>query len=500
MFRRWLNPFYSFRAQMVIFVAALLLITITALYKINQQAEARLTDQLNVQITDLIKAVDTGLRSLDNPQHLFETVPQEKLLKVSSDSIIRHIMVTNEKGQITDSTAREDLDKQLKAAFGDLPPVSAGDVMQDAEDNGSDQVRTMTLPVKTDQGDKSIIIVLSMNQLNQVVRETSRTRLIWMAALGVLLIVVISVFSYRLTRPITELAQAACRVTAGDLDFQVQATQRNEVGALAVTFNEMLAGLRNKRELEERLQRAERSAVVGRLASGIAHEIRNPLNFINLSIDHLREKFAPAPEAARAEYTHLLGMIKDEIARLNRMVSDFLSYGRPARLKLRELDARKLIEEVIGLVQVQAAQQNVKLTVQEAGGNDGSPHLKADAEQIKTCFSNLVINAIQAMPDGGALNITLRPRASDIEIEFADTGPGIAPEALAQIFEPYYSTKETGIGLGLPLTKKIIEEHSGQITIQSEPGAGATFIVTLPREPASQPQFGVVTQTALSTS
>src|SRR5207253_8997448 len=127
---------------------------------------------------------------------------------------------------------------------------------------------------------RSIIIVDSINQLSQVVRETSRTRLIWMTVLGALLIVVISVFSQRLTRPITELGRAACRVTSGDLDFQVTATQRNEIGALAVTFNEMLAGLRNKRELEDRLQRAERSAVVGRLASGIAHEIRNPLNFL----------------------------------------------------------------------------------------------------------------------------------------------------------------------------------------------------------------------------
>jgi signal transduction histidine kinase len=498
------NLFFSFRAQTVIFMAALLLLTTTALYRINKHFERQLTQQLDRHIGELTLATDIALRSLDSSQRLDAFVPQESQgqLKVSPENIVRHILVADPEGKIKDSTDPDDIDRQLKATIGDLPRLSPGDITHEADTRSNDQGRTMTISVPTTQGKRDIIIVVSMNELNKVVRDASRDRLIAMAVLGVLLIIVISIFSHRLTRPITELARAARRITSGDLDFQVKATQRNEIGALAVTFNEMLSGLRSKRELEEKLQRAERSAVVGRLASGIAHEIRNPLNFINLSIDHLREKFAPASDAARAEYSHLLGMIKDEIARLNRMVNDFLSYGRPARLKLRDLDTRQLLEEVIGLVKVQAAQQDVKLTIREADGDQGDSlskhHLRADAEQIKTCFSNLVINAIQAMPSGGALTITLHPRDSEIKIEFADTGPGIAPEAMGQIFEPYFSTKETGIGLGLPLTKKIIEEHGGQITIKSEPGAGAIFTLILPREPVRR-QLESSPQIVLST-
>jgi signal transduction histidine kinase len=119
-----------------------------------------------------------------------------------------------------------------------------------------------------------------------------------------------------------------------------------------------------------------------------------------------------------------------------------------------------------------------------ANANGADTKFQADYEQIKTCFSNLMINAVQAMPDGGALNVTLHPNDTHLRIEFADNGPGIAAENLAQIFEPYYSTKETGIGLGLPLTKKIIEEHGGQISVASEPGQGTTFTVTMPRTPA----------------
>ncbi len=225
---------------------------------------------------------------------------------------------------------------------------------------------------------------------------------------------------------------------------------------------------------------ASRLATVGEMAAGIAHEIRNPLNFINLSIDHLREAFAPANDAQKVQYKHILTTIKDELARLNQLVTDFLSYGRPAKLKLRELDARTLIQEVRDLVITKADEQGVRIQIESNGSGDTK--LVADAEQLKTCFSNLMINAVQAMPGGGELDINLLPDGDKIEIEFNDTGIGILPEALEQIFEPYYSTKETGIGLGLPLTKKIIEEHGGQIEVESEVGIGTSFIVTLPRK------------------
>jgi signal transduction histidine kinase len=299
--------------------------------------------------------------------------------------------------------------------------------------------------------------------------------------LGILLIVAIAIFTQRITSPIIELGRVAEKVTEGNLDCGAPVSGPKEIRMLSQTFNEMLSGLRSKRGLEELLQRAERSAVVGRLASGIAHEIRNPLNFINLSIDHLRAAFAPKEEAPRAQYIHMLTTIKDELARLNRLVSDFLGYGRPAKLKMREIDARSLIEEVRDLVNTHAEQHAVSVNIKQDSESDAK--LQGDAELIKTCFSNLMINAIQAMPGGGALDISLRPDNGYLEIKFADTGVGIMPEDLAQIFEPYYSTKETGIGLGLPLTKKIIEEHGGKIDVESGPGRGTTFTVTLLREP-----------------
>ncbi|HKX27406.1 MAG TPA: ATP-binding protein [Blastocatellia bacterium] len=478
------KSFSSFRAQMVAFIGVTLVLTTIVLYLVNQRSERRITEQTEQYVQSTIQAVDLALRSTNEGKYLYKLVDPRLggTLPVNSESIIRHILVVDSvTKEISDSTDEDDINQKLDTAIEDLPRLKAGDLKRDIGRHNDDRDHTIEFSHETEKTKRTVIIVISMKRFYRVIKAGERDRLIAIVLLGILLVGVISSFSKRFTRPITNLDQAAQRVASGELDFNVPISGSNEFKTLASTFNEMLTGLRRNRDLEEQLQRAERSAVIGRLASGIAHEIRNPLNFINLSIDHLREKFAPPVEAARSEYTHILTTIKDELSRLNRLVSNFLSYGRPAKLKLREIDARSLIEEVRSLVAVQSEEQNVKIDIHQNG--DGNNRIQADAEQLKTCFSNLMINAVQAMPDGGTLEISLSPKPSEVEIAFSDTGSGITPEALGQIFEPYYSTKETGIGLGLPLTKKIIEEHGGQISVQSDPAQGTKFTLTLLREP-----------------
>jgi len=483
-----LKSFSSFRAQMVAFIALMLALTMAVLSLYNQRVEGRTTSVVDEYIHAIPLATDLVYRSLFKGEYLYDLVdqPDQSSLAVNSESIIRHIFIVDEEEKIFDSTDKKDIGTPY--TFTDEAPViSPGDLKGDVDEIGDKQSRTLTFSITTIVKDdetgeqrnarRNIYIIISMERLKKVKEAGERTRFIVFSLLGLLLITAIAIFTKRVTRPVIELGQAAGKVTKGDLDFNVSVSGPKEMRALSQTFNEMLAGLRSKRDLEEQLQRAERSAVVGRVASGIAHEIRNPLNFINLSIDHLRAAFAPKDESPRAQYTHILMTIKDELGRLNRLVSDFLSYGRPAKLKIREIDPRALIEEVRDLVNTQAEQQGVKVNIEQNGNRDAK--LYGDAEQIKTCFSNLMINAIQAMPSGGSLNISLRPDNSHLEIKFADTGSGIAPEAMEQIFEPYYSTKDTGIGLGLPLTKKIIEEHGGQINVESAPNQGTTFTITL---------------------
>lgn len=483
---RLFKPFASFRAQMVTFIAGMLILTTVVIMLINRRLEERTNRQIGEYILAITVAYGLVPYSLSEGLFLADLVnqPNPESLRIDSQSIIRHILIVEPDGKIFDSTDRRDRGQQLKSVIEDLPVVQVGDLKRDLDVASDQQTYSLKLSLETEKAKRTAIIVVSMDRLNRVKAAAQRDRLITLIILGILLPAVIAVFSKRFTQPITDLGLAARRVTAGNLDFEVPATGPEEVSALSHTFNEMLAVLRRSRELEEALQRAERSAVVGRLASGIAHEIRNPLNFINLSIDHLQESFAPANEAQRAQYRHILTTIKDELARLNRLVSEFLSYGRPAKLKLREVDARSLIEEVRDLVSTKAVEQGVKIEIEADGSGGEDTRLIADPELLKTCFSNLMINAVQAMPGGGDLNVGLHSDNGHIEIVFTDTGTGILPEALQQIFEPYYSTKETGIGLGLPLTKKIIEEHGGQIAVASEVGIGTMFTVTLPRQPS----------------
>lgn len=478
------KPFTSFRAQMVAFIALMLIITTLVIFVINQIQEQRTTKVIGEYIRVIPEAIGLVNRSFSEGTYLYKLVnlPDPASMQINAESLIRQIVVVEENGNIFDSTDRNILHQRFLDVFPNLSVFQTDNAIREDVFAGANDSGALKFSIETEKASRDIFIIISMSRLQRVKEAGDRVRLSVIAGLGVVLILAIAIFSKRFTRPITELGDAARKVTEGNLDFTVPISGPEEISRLSKTFNEMLAGLRQRADLEAQLERAERSAIVGRLASGIAHEIRNPLNFINLSIDHLQASFAPKDDSQRTSFTHILTTIKDELARLNRLVSDFLNYGRPAKLKLRELDARVLVEEVRDLVHAKADEQGVKIDIEQPGNYETK--INADAEQIKTCFSNLMINAVQAMSGGGELRVTMQPSNSHLEIRFTDTGSGILPENIEKIFEPYFSTKETGIGLGLPLTKKIIEEHGGQITVTSAVGTGTTFTVTLQRNPS----------------
>jgi signal transduction histidine kinase len=273
-------------------------------------------------------------------------------------------------------------------------------------------------------------------------------------------------------------------VAVGDFNFHVpSATRRDEMGALAAVFNEMIARLGGMRDLETRLNLAERSAVVGRLASAIAHEIRNPLNYINLTLDHLRTSLAPSDPQKRATVERLTTQLKAEVARINTRISEFLKYTRPAQLEMRPVNLREAVEDALRIVEAQAAESDIETRVETEGD---IPPVRGDAESLRSIFTNLIINAVHAMEGdgaGGRLTITLSandPRA--VRVSITDTGRGIEAGNISQVFEPYFSTKETGTGLGLAIVKKAVDDHDGAITVTSKHGEGTTFTVTLPTE------------------
>jgi two-component system sensor histidine kinase HydH len=208
------------------------------------------------------------------------------------------------------------------------------------------------------------------------------------------------------------------------------------------------------------------------------------LNYINLTLDHLRSAFAPADPTKRATFERLADQLKAEVQRINRHITDFLKYSRPSSLELETLDLRAQAEDAMRVIEGQAAESGIQTSVEETGQ---LPRVLADKDSLRSVFTNLLLNSVEAVDgEGGSIAIKLSPETQNrVRIEISDTGRGIAPADIAKIFEPYYSTKETGTGLGLAIVKKAIDDHGGSISVSSKAGSGTTFTITLPTEPES---------------
>ena len=215
------------------------------------------------------------------------------------------------------------------------------------------------------------------------------------------------------------------------------------------------------------------------MAAAIAHEIRNPLNYINLTLDHLRSSFAPADEAKRDTFVKLADQLKAEVARINRHITDFLKYSRPSTLDLQDVDLRVEAEDALRIVEARAQEEGIRTQIEQVGP---LPKIKADRESLRSVFTNLVINAVEAI-DGQGGNVSIKLSKMDpnsVKVEITDTGCGIGSQDIAKVFEPYFSTKETGTGLGLAIVKKAIDDHGGTINVVSKQGSGTTFTIILP--------------------
>ena len=224
--------------------------------------------------------------------------------------------------------------------------------------------------------------------------------------------------------------------------------------------------------VEEQLRRAEKLSTLGEMAAVLAHEIRNPLGSIRGTAEILRDDYRPGDP--KHEFIEI--QIK-ETERLNRVVEDFLAMARPQPPEMVRCLLREELETIVALTANDARERKVRLVLEPVAGD---AVVRADGEKLRQAFLNIVINALQATPQGGTVTIATRQTDSMFEIRFSDTGPGIDADTLARIFEPFFTTKPDGTGLGLAITKKIIEGHGGTLEVESAPGRGTTVAVRLP--------------------
>jgi len=245
-------------------------------------------------------------------------------------------------------------------------------------------------------------------------------------------------------------------------------------------YEEAREAYRGLKDAQTRIIQTEKLAVVGTLASGLAHEVRNPLNSIALQLSLLERRIAALDASVSDEMRDLTGIIREEIKRLDSLVGDFLLFSRTNRVQFRSTSLDALLDEVVRLLRPEARTANVTIRRQRRGGD--LPELRMDAEKMKQVVINLVRNAIEAMPDGGVVTAENGAVDGQARVVIRDTGPGL-PEGI-DVFQLFVTTKAKGTGLGLSIAQQIVLEHGGEITAASVPGEGASFTITLPFFPA----------------
>jgi signal transduction histidine kinase len=239
------------------------------------------------------------------------------------------------------------------------------------------------------------------------------------------------------------------------------------------------------RVMEQRAKDAERLAYVGTLAGGLAHEIKNPLGTLHLNLQLLQEEWRGPQTPKEARLAKKIEVLLNETKRLEEALNDFLRFAKGEKLELTECDVNALVDAVATFVEPEATMKSIRLrrTLDPA-----VPRCLLDGNLVRQALLNLLINAQQALPNGGELMIRTKGERDGAVIEITDTGEGIPPDRLNKIFEAYYSTKKTGSGLGLATTKRIIDAHQGEISVHSEVGRGTCFTVRLPASRTSDQQ------------
>jgi signal transduction histidine kinase len=297
---------------------------------------------------------------------------------------------------------------------------------------------------------------------------------------------VIVVFAVSVRRPMIELQDKIARVRLGDLNASVSFAERNdEIGDLGQDFNEMVAQLKASREEiqhlhQTQMSRAEHFATLGELATGLAHEIRNPLAGI-AGVIEIVSRDLPPDSAARS----VIKDAKEEAVQINRILTELLETARPKPPHFQVKDIASTAEHAVLFARQQAITKRIMI---ELNLTDDIPPVDHDPNQINQVLLNLLLNAIQAMGKPGSIHVSLRRDNEDALITVADEGKGILPENLSNIFRPFFTTKGHGTGLGLSLARRIVETHGGTIRVRSEVNKGTQFEVRLPIVRCSVPQ------------
>ena len=462
--------------KLVMIMLTMLIIAMLILFVLNQFSQNDLVQEIQESSTVVSKAIQLSVEDLTSETDV-ESPRLKEYLAQARNKGVNQINIINNEGEIINSSDPEQigkkreikkLEKGLKAARRGSGPGSS--------------LKPYDLVVPVIVGDEQrgyVQVDLLLDNIRDIqhanfVRRLVATSLVFL--IGMFLTIFLA---RRYTFPIHRLATGVKDVSAGDLSVTFHVESGDEIGELAENLNEMVEKLKEKEMLEKRLFEAEHLSKVGQLAAGIAHEIRNPLNYISLAIDHMKSEFLLACPEKGDDLVAIANNIKEEVRKANYMVLNFMNYGRPLKLRLQQITYQELIDRAMPLMHDRLKEQHIEV-LRDIPAD--LPPMQVDPELMRNCLCNFITNGAQAMPGGGTITLgaSLDQEAGVIRLSFSDQGVGIDPQDLEKVFQPYFTTKEAGIGLGLAITERIIKEHGGALTVASTKGEGTNFTVSLP--------------------
>ncbi len=410
--------------------------------------------------------------------HYYRQVVSEMRAQAESiaESIVTHLKVSPEDD--LDALERQLADYQTDIELQELDPGTQQEVpmhvsVEISPDGRLTKVARMI--IRHEGRLFELTVSVSLSPQTEILKAFSNRYIMAITSVFLLALASMVYFIRKTLRPLRELSNTCAQITAGKLNQVEVSKNYGEVLELERTFNQMVKALQEKEEIESRLHQAQRFSSLGSLAAGIAHDLRNPLNAIKLLSSHTLDLLAG--DANNEKASRQLQTIQEEVNRLENIVAGFLSLAKEQELKLELCRIDTLLQECLRLVKKDAETRGIRLTNELRAGE---LQLQVDPRQLTRAVLNILINALEATPEGGRVRLFSRIRDDVCEIEIRDDGPGMSPEIRQRAFDPYFTTKPDGTGLGLSVTRGIIEEHGGYIDINSVENQGCQVLISLP--------------------
>lgn len=458
------------RTQLLLLMLVMLSMSVIAFTYLHYLNEAAILDLMEDQINELSRAIQVSYEQLTAEANTDEARLSEYINQLKRKGI-KEISILSNDQEIIASTDPHRKGTKLSVSKNEFVVRT----VLGENDGSTKKLYNIIIPITVKNHRMGYVhISMYVEDFEKLSKATHIKRLIitfMIFGIGFLFSIVIA---YKFTSPISSLIKGARKIVEGRLEpFTGRYT--GELADLVDSFNSMVLKLKERNEMQERLKKSEQQAILGQIASGIAHEIRNPMNFINLSLDHILTQFKKG--FPQDEIESLIFRIKEEIGRVNQMLINFLNLGKEPKIYLVKIKGEVVLEEVLHLVSPRLRTQQIELVKDYC---EPIPEVLMDIDKTKSVFINVLNNSIDALPNGGTIKVSILKEGGFIIYRFEDNGCGIKKEDLEKIFEPYFTTKKNGIGLGLSISERVVKAHGGEINVESQAGKGTVVTVKIP--------------------